>query len=42
MIDGSIHVSKAGGPGQDVKLHISLVVNIHKGGGEVLSPLCHN
>ncbi|KAK0579422.1 hypothetical protein LWI29_026179 [Acer saccharum] len=35
MIDGSIHVSKAGGPGQDVKLHISLVVNIHKGGGEV-------
>ncbi|TXG46291.1 hypothetical protein EZV62_025983 [Acer yangbiense] len=26
MFDGSIPVSKAGGPGQDVKLHISLVI----------------
>ncbi|TXG68704.1 hypothetical protein EZV62_003639 [Acer yangbiense] len=40
MFDGSIPVSKAGGPGQDVKLHISLVINIHKGDGEVLEFLC--
>ena len=40
MFDGSIPVSKAGGPGQDVKLHISLVINIHKGDGEVFEFLC--
>ncbi|KAK0599007.1 hypothetical protein LWI29_001488 [Acer saccharum] len=40
MFDGSIPVSKAGGLGQDVKLHISLVINIHKGDGEVLEFLC--
>ncbi|TXG50103.1 hypothetical protein EZV62_025978 [Acer yangbiense] len=40
MFDGSIPVSKAGGPGQDVKLHISLVINILKGDGEVLEFLC--
>ncbi|KAK1556390.1 hypothetical protein Q3G72_004095 [Acer saccharum] len=40
MFDGSIPVSKAGGPGQDVKFHISLVIVIHKGEGEVLEFLC--
>ncbi|KAH7564661.1 hypothetical protein JRO89_XS09G0003200 [Xanthoceras sorbifolium] len=40
MFDGSIPVSKSGGPGQDVELHISLIVNIHKGDGEVLEFLC--
>lgn len=40
MFDGSVPVSKANGPSGDVLLHISLIVNIHKGDGEVLEFLC--
>ncbi|KAJ0008497.1 hypothetical protein Pint_30296 [Pistacia integerrima] len=41
MFDGSIPVSKGGvAAGEDVKLHITLIVNISKGDGEVLEIIC--
>lgn len=42
MFDGAIPIPKSGGGGikDDVQLHITLIVTISKGGGEVLEVMC--